>query len=188
MRATEKPPFAWLSDADWRGASIAERALLVAAYECDVREPRETGRNDGPRIRVYQRAGRIGPPLPYCAAFVSFCLNAAGWDVAWPENRASTRSWVKLAERYGALVKWQESERGHLGGWSYVKHESGTPKLVGHIYFVVGPGKKKHRATIEGNILGPDGKQGVHRNERDIVRHAFAIDLDLLYHRLGGTV
>ncbi|MGV3616120.1 MAG: CHAP domain-containing protein [Fimbriimonas sp.] len=107
---TRIPPFAY-TPAQWKGIKLPERALLIAAQECDVYQVREEpkGSNRGPRVDAYLRAARTDVGQAWCAAFVTFCLVKAGKDphstdpargVRYPASVASWRAYAQTAGRW----------------------------------------------------------------------------------------
>jgi hypothetical protein len=110
-----------VSESSWSSLPLSERALLVAAQECDVYHTTEEPRysNRGPRVDAMLRAARCTPGNPWCAAFVAWCCANAGWNPVseMPGNRvmypAAVISWVAWARRTRRL-KDDSPARGDL--------------------------------------------------------------------------
>jgi hypothetical protein len=170
----------YLTDIQWARVAPAERALLLAAQECDRFRVREVGRNDGPRVREYLRSAGITAPAPWCAAFVTWCLTQAG--VAhdqMPKGPASACNWRAWADRRGVAHRDPtQAVRGDLFVWC------NHPKSwTGHIGFVV----RTRRIlglwvidTIEGNTDGSGSRDGdgVYRRVRRLASNIWFIKAD----------
>ena len=140
-----------------------ERALLCAAYLCDVVKVRELGgNNEGPWVEAILASTKLGEGYPWCAAFVEFCCDVANYQEG-PGDRqaAAVESWFRWARKEGKLTK--EPNRGDLCLWR---------KVTGnHIGFVV-DSKGDVIRSIEGNTSeGVSGSQrdggGVYRRGRN---------------------
>lgn len=114
------------------------------------------GNNNGPEVRAFLRSVGLGPGYPWCAAFVSYCLTAAG--VEYPTKRTagarafiSDRSVTATDVLYGrATVK---------PGWLVIWRRGNS--WAGHIGIVTTWGKASG-ATIEGNTSS--GRSGSQRD------------------------
>ena len=129
--------------------TIVEKALFLAAEECDVRHVREVGgANRGPRVEEYLRSVGLGPGNPWCAAFVSWCLRHAGFLGGPTSGAGAVRYWAKWADDRGKLLSGGAfAKRGDLFLWL---NTNGT----GHIGFVCEGTRKLGISwirTIEGN-------------------------------------
>jgi hypothetical protein len=162
-------PAAGVSQSAWEEASLAERALLIAADEADYWKTQEypIGSNKGPRVDEFLRVARSVPGEPWCAAFVFWCLVKAGsvCKVPYPASVVSWVSWAKARERYQ-----REPARARLG---YFDRLSET-----HIFWisaVQGPDV----LTIEGNTNNDGSREGyeVARRVRQIASISGFIDL-----------
>lgn len=156
---------AWMDDAEWAALAEKERALLMAAVDADVRRVRETGRNRGARVEAYLSSVGLGGGFPYCAAFVTFHLLAAGMNRrVLPENPASACSWVSHP-RLRVLRTPDGPCRGDVFGWCDSK------RWRGHVGFVVRAYRKLGVwwiETIEANTDGAGSREGdgVYRKTR----------------------
>jgi len=143
------PPFC-LSQERWSKIGFGERAMLVAAQECDVYRSAEEplGSLRGPRVDVYLRFARSAPGNPWDAAFVAWCCGQAGWlpseaALAYPSSVKNWLFWAGRAKRVktghparGDLFCIDRPGASHMGFVSHV--------IQGEIH------------TIEGNA-DPDG-------------------------------
>ena len=88
----------------------------------------EVGQNRGPEIERFQRSVGLPPGSPYCAAFVSYCLEKGG--ATWPAVRSGlaqhfiTRQSIRashvlrgVAVPPGSVVIWRKGSgwQGHAG-------------------------------------------------------------------------
>lgn len=166
-------PLPYLSDAQWSEIPARERALLLAAQEADRYRVRETGRNDGPRVREYLRAAGVTIPANWCASFVTWCCLQAGYTRSdLVAAGASVCNWHQWAKRLSRTLPVTLVKRGDLFLWCDEK------RWRGHIGFVVQAyrvGPLWWIRTIEGNASpqhgGRDG-DGVYRKLR-LVRSNF---------------
>lgn len=88
------------------------------------------GPKDNPRIKEYQKVtgndiSSYSDEVPWCASFVSWCLEQAGVKSTKNGMAMSYYGWgkdVKADPPYGAIVVWQWSSGGHhvsfFEGWS----------------------------------------------------------------------
>lgn len=152
---TRIPPFDY-SEEQWGKMSVSEKALLIAAQECDFYEVEEEpkGSNRGPRVDAYLRAARTAVGQAWCAAFITFCMILAGHDpfskdpkkgVRYPASVASWREYAKASGRWS-----KEPKRGRL----FVLASS-------HIGFVTRVYESQGTVqTIEGNSNDEGGREG----------------------------
>lgn len=108
--------------------TLGARALEVAVSQLGVREspPRS---NRGPAVDRYLRAVRLDPErgsYAWCAAFVSWCIQAAsvGWaaPVFWRSSSSCARLWrgnrgllLEAPEVACVFVHLREDGKGHAG-------------------------------------------------------------------------
>lgn len=102
---------------------------------------REVGWNKGKRVEMYLAAVKLAPGNPWCAAFVVWCHQQAGYKIVqsgyspslFPKSRIVT-----------------VAQRGDVFGIYYV-----NKKRIAHVGFIdaVGP---NYYITVEGNT-GPNG-------------------------------
>lgn len=154
-----------LSDGAWRNASLAERALHVAAH-ADANPGRfdefPRGSNWGPMVKLYLAVAGFTKPAAWCVAGVAWCLVESGADrKRLPRFAASTYYWWDWARTTGRLVADPNRVRR---GMVFIGN-SGT----GHGGFVSRTdGNKFH--TLEGNSNDEGSREGYEwcRNERSI--------------------
>ncbi len=77
-------------------------ALAFAKTQLGVKEL-PPGSNWGPRVKVYLASAGLHSPAPWCAAFVTYCLDHVGYHVSTP-GPASVESWEQWGNRHGYLV------------------------------------------------------------------------------------
>jgi hypothetical protein len=126
--------------------------------------------NHGPDIRKFLSAVGLPEGHPYCAAFVSYCLNAVDPVPALPKVRSA------LAQAFitDRSIEAKHVMRGYVevpSGWIGI-HKKGNTGF-GHTWFVLLPWQGPTGYTIEGNTTaGPGGDdregQGVFIRERTI--------------------
>jgi len=138
--------------------AILERALLVAAHECDVLHVHEVGgENRGERVEEYLAAAGLGPGNPWCASFVTWCLRKAGYQGGPQAGAGAVRYWAKWAEDRGRLLSGGAfARRGDLFLWL---NEDGT----GHTGFVCEVARKLGFwwvRTLEGNSNEAGSREG----------------------------
>ena len=88
----------------------------------------EIGHNRGPEVERFQKSVGLPPGSPYCAAFVSYCLEKAG--VTWPAVRTGlAQHFIRkesirashvlrgVAVPMGSIVIWRKGNgwQGHAG-------------------------------------------------------------------------
>jgi len=127
-------------------------ALHIAATQKGVKE---VGNNWGPTVKLYLKAAGVFSPAPWCAAFVTWCLKAAGYTQKFPKYPASTAWWVKFAKENKIFVR--NPRRGDLFVWNI--------KGAGHIGFVAEVNGQYVR-TIEGNTNDDGSREGYEVCER----------------------
>lgn len=148
FEVTMKSPVKWLTDQQYTTLIPAERALVLAAVECDVKRVREIGgQNRGPDVEKYLSFVNVGPGSPWCAAFVSWCLAHAGWPRF---KSASVAAWARWGIHSARTLK--KPARGCL---FYYLNADGT----GHIGFVV-KAALGLIYTIEGNTNDEGSREG----------------------------
>lgn len=140
------------------GRAVLERALLVAAHECDVLHVRESGgANRGARVEMYLASAGLGPGNPWCAAFVTWCLRKAGYEGGPQAGMGAVRYWAKWAEDRGRLLSGGAfASRGDLFLWV-------NPDGTGHIGFVCEAARRFGVwwvRTLEGNSNEAGSREG----------------------------
>jgi len=105
--------------------TFAARLLKIAHEQLGVKE-HPAGSNDGEAVRQYQ-ATTGAYHQPWCASFVTWCLERANYKGPWPTNKAYVPSWVAWAKankltvtrpRMGDLVCYDWEHNGvadHIG-------------------------------------------------------------------------
>jgi len=137
-----------------------EDALLIAARLADrerIVEDLGANRDSGGWIAKFLKAAGAPPGLPWCAAFVTYCLLEAGWQrEQLPKYPASTWWWWHWAKDRNLLRwVWRDAKRGDLFVWNNGK--------VGHIGWIVEcrkAGPWYWVRTIEGNSNDDGGREG----------------------------
>jgi len=82
---------------------IRHRALAVAVSFIGTRED-PAGSNSGVWVNRFLKEGAgLGPGYPWCAAFLCYCFQKAGYPITFT-NRASVGYWDKWIKEYGYLV------------------------------------------------------------------------------------
>lgn len=117
----------------------------------------EIGSNDGPDVAHFLASVGLNPGYAWCAAFVSFCFDAAG-DLVLPSVR-SARAQDFITRR---SIDAKEVKRGRIKptfGWLVV-FKKGNSRM-GHVAFVIW-WNGRCGVTIEGNT-----SSGVYGNQRD---------------------
>ena len=81
----------------------------------------EFGTNDGPGVRRFLSAVGLGPGNPYCAAFVSFCLDVADPSAVVPAVRSAlARDFITAQSIRASWViggRWGPPPRGTIVVW-----------------------------------------------------------------------
>ncbi len=99
-------------------------ALGWAKSQLGVKEL-PAGSNWGPMVKVYLAAAGLKYPAPWCAAFLTWCLEKANYHVTTPVP-ASVESWEEWGNRHGYLVnrplrgdivcyQWDSGWYDHIG-------------------------------------------------------------------------
>jgi hypothetical protein len=146
---------------------MIENALLWASKEADVYKVTETKTNSSPRIDQYLKLAGGSPGMPWCAAFVTWCLYNAGIQLRHLPKKPKTLSACSYLEWARSIHIATESiehvQRGDLFCWCNAR------KWQGHIGFVVE--KKKvfgmwFIRTIEGNSNDQGQREGIRVQRR----------------------
>jgi len=148
-------------------SSIRKNLCDTLHSQLHVREL--TGNNDGAEVEAYLKFVGFNKGAAYCAAFVSYNLNAVG--VTSPPNPKSAWSPNFAKEPY--IVYSAKLNKQHKLHYKVQGGDCFTlfyPKLnrVGHVGFIVGE-SGGYYLTIEGNTA-PNGTRegsGVHKLKRD---------------------
>ena len=137
---------------------MIQRLIAIAQAEIGVRE--EGGNNRGKRIRQYQSATELPPGAwPWCAAFVSFCVQQWLLENNVPEWLNLTRSpseWrPRTALAYG-FVPWAKDRTRTTS--IYTDQDQAQPGDIvtfdfSHVGIVL-EDDGKNLVTIEGNTNG----------------------------------
>jgi hypothetical protein len=150
---TEVDLKAWIKTKQLAGVlptAVALRALLIAAWLCDVAKVREAGGNNrGYWPDTFALRGKSPVGSPWCALAVWYCLLEAG-NRDGPRMPGRVAEWATWAKETGRLVR--RPRRGNLAYWL---NSNGT----GHIGFVLktlGP----FVWTIEGNTNDGGSREG----------------------------
>lgn len=157
--------------------SYRQLALESAATQLGVVET-PYGSNNGPDVRKYQDATDAGGHgFAWCAAFVCWNLQRAGYNVKQIKNRASVGFFLSWANKMGYVVT--RPYRGDLVCYQF-DHDN-WPDHIGHVERVLSlrPVGYWLLQTIEGNTSsGSSGSQsnggGVFRRRRLVKRSSVA--------------
>lgn len=129
---------------------IPEHLQIAKSYTGTV----DRGDNTGPDVDRFLSAVGLGPGYPWCAAFVSYCLDQPiDPAVTEPETRSAlasdfiSRNSMKASH---VLMGIKQPQPGDIVIW---RRGNG---IFGHAGFVEG-WKKKCGQTVEGNTSPPDG-------------------------------
>jgi hypothetical protein len=127
--------------------SFGEMVIEVAREEMAQGAREIGGNNRGPFVERYLKPAGLSGPLPWCAAFVSWCVHEAARRLGVAPPMPYLVS-AKGIFRYGKARGWvvQEPQKGDLVVWS-----RGAPSgPFGHAGIVEWVGDQEWR-TIEGN-------------------------------------
>lgn len=134
--------------------SVADKKeTLVEIYKEFVGVREKTGNNDGSEVERFLAHEGLGKGYAWCAAFVSFCLDSAGF-----ENGIT--AWSPTAENKKALVYSKGQfldipEPGHVFTLYYPKK-----KRIGHTGFFNGWADDDIIETVEGNTNDKKSREG----------------------------
>lgn len=153
------------------GAAARQRLQQIYTAEIGVLE--KTNRNDGERIGQYLRYTGLGEGYAWCAAFVSWCFNQAGYAsprTAWsPSLFPSKRIIWRKGDRVPAAAAGNASarravrpQRGDVFALWYAHL-----KRIGHAGFVDEWGDSMV-ITVEGNTSDGQKQEGVFRKRRPV--------------------
>lgn len=146
----------WLNAQQEATMPKAELALHIASHQVRLKV-REVTSNWSPVIKTYLAAAGIFSPAPWCAAFVTWCLKAAGFPGPFPKYPGSTWWWIFEAMKRKAF-KRGNPKRGDLFVWNH----NGS----GHIGFVAEVLADGSVRTLEGNTNDNGSREGVAAMER----------------------
>lgn len=125
--------------------SIINSVLAIARGEIGVRE--QGGNNRGQRVEEYLSAVGLGPGNPWCAAFVSWCLQQA--SVKGAPCTGDTWALEAWGAQHDALYNENANkpEKPMVGDIFLLLGSDNRPRHTGFVTAVNGD----HVATIEGN-------------------------------------
>jgi len=141
-------------------SKVGLAAVTVALREVGVKED-PAGSNSGRRVNQYLAAAGLGPGYPWCAAFVTWCLEKVDYRVTTP-GPALVENWVQWGTKHGMIVA--RPFRGDL-----VCYDWNADNWYDHIGFVVRVLALRWRGktfagfikTVEGNTsFGNDSNGG----------------------------
>jgi len=132
------------------GQSLSER--LAEVYNSQIGVTEITS-NDGVQIREYIRSTGFDQPIPWCAAFTSWCLNEA--NVSNPSS-AWSPSWFPESNtiRRGISGDTQPAQ-GDVFGLYYKRLGR-----IAHVGFIDRWGDGSWVVTVEGNTNTDGGREG----------------------------
>jgi hypothetical protein len=98
-------------------------------------------------VAKYLKAAGIGGSSPWCAAFVTYCVNKAGWKRSVPSQRGWVPAWETWGRGSGYAVAKLKARRGDIVTFDWDGDNVGN-----HIGFISRDyGPLKQVATLEGN-------------------------------------
>lgn len=158
-----KPPDLKITDAVWNTWSVQERAVQIARYFADTQKVREHGVNRGFWVEKFLASVGLGGGYAWCAAFVNWCLQHAGWTQKI-KGAGAVRNWIRWARETNRTIAHDKIERGCL--MCYM-----TSLTQGHMGIIVRVEKVAgtvYLHTIEGNTneAGAREGDGVYRKRR----------------------
>jgi hypothetical protein len=128
------------------------------------------GKNDAPGIREYwNHLGSGKPPLPYCAAFVSWVLFKAGLDTSKLPKTASSQYFLTWAKKNLDIVNLIVNPTGGVKAGDIIVWSHGGG--YGHVGLASGDSDASGRyLAIDGNTSSGagDGKQGVFEKTKSV--------------------
>lgn len=130
-----------------------KKQKLVSVYRGYIGIREKTGKNDGPEVEKFLAHEGLGKGFAWCAAFVSFCLDSAGF-----EN--SINAWSPTAHNPNGLIYNKRKfvgnpEPGHVFTIYYPKR-----KRIGHTGFYDGWASENVIKTVEGNTNSRKSREG----------------------------
>ena len=153
--------------------SLRSRIISVARGEAGGRTIEGPAKNDHANIRKYWKyLGAGGPPLPYCAAFVSWVLAQAGLDEKKCPKTASSQYFLTWAKKNLDIVNLTVNPTGGVKAGDIIVWSSGGGK--GHVGLASSDSKAGGvYEAIDGNSSSGDrdgrGKQGVFEKPKNII-------------------
>jgi hypothetical protein len=132
---------------------VNKKEDLVEIYESFIGVREKTGNNDGKEVERFLAHENLGKGYAWCAAFVSFCLDSAGF-----ENGIT--AWSPTAENKKALIYSKGQfinmpEPGHVFTLYYPRK-----KRIGHTGFFNGWADDDIIETVEGNTNDKKSREG----------------------------
>lgn len=136
------------------GASPAGGSAASIAVAEAKAKVRESGSNRGSRVEEYQRTARTATGVPWCAAFVTWCLVKSGWKQP-PGNWAYCPNWVASARagRNGMRV----IDPSQAGPGDVIVYDWQGDGTFDHIGMVTGKANGGTIPSVEGNTGSPEG-------------------------------
>jgi hypothetical protein len=134
---------------------LARKTAELANGDVGVRE---VGNNDGPRVRQYQILVGLKPPAPYCAAAVSYWINAASRELNQPCQFRFSGGALRLLSLNTALAFEPETlTPDALPCVGVIDHHDAGK---GHAFLIVGMADDGTLQTIEANSNGAGSREG----------------------------
>lgn len=143
-----------------KSASAQSPDSVRATYRRAIGVSEATGRNDGPEVESYLASVGLRRGAPWCAAFVSYCLQKGGYTQA-PRSGWSPAYFAPL-ERYlykGDALALGDSTRVYIFG-VYYPH-LGRIAHVGFIEPLTRLVPRGYILTVEGNSNDNGSREGV---------------------------
>jgi hypothetical protein len=130
-----------------------KKKQLISIYSSYIGVREKTGKNDGSEVERFLAHEGLGKGYAWCAAFVSFCLDSAGF-------KNSINAWSPTAHNRNALIYNKGKfvgtpEPGHVFTIYYPKK-----KRIGHTGFYDGWASENIMQTVEGNTNDRKSREG----------------------------
>jgi hypothetical protein len=143
------------------------REKVSVTYLSQVGVKETLGANDGKEIRAYLKVTGFKQPVPWCAAFVSYCLTSNGIDnpkTAW------SPAWFADARKLVDPVKLKP-EKADVFGVYFASH-----RRIAHVGFIHSWPPGDYFISVEGNTNDNGSREGdgVYKKRR-IKRNAYKI-------------
>lgn len=131
------------------------QSSLTKVYTSQVGLREATGRNDGVSVEKYLKTVGLGKGYPWCAAFVKWCLQEAGYVQAKVINGMALSCHRPGHLVYSKGVKIRAPIPGDVGTLYYP-----SLKRIGHTFFFDEEINEKVYKSVEGNTNGAGSREG----------------------------
>ncbi len=142
-------------------SDLARKAAEIASHDIGIHE---VGRNDGVRIRQYQKTVGISPPLPYCAAAVCTWIREAEIELGQVAQFKRSASALRLLALNSHLAfEPEELTAEDIPAVGVIDHDG----VRGHAFLIVGMTETGRLQTIEANTDADGSREGDGIYEKD---------------------